>query len=226
MPFFQTHRSVAAQCSCGPSRSAMQMLQLCCTAATCLCRRVQAVDWACADRLLHCRCISIQRADRHQQPLPGVHRSVHRLRQAGGTSHACQHAVLLSLNPIAHSMEGSFSMWTPAPCCQACIVLPPARLEAELPLAGASPDAVGSTQHHRTAASCAVQVETTVSNSLLRITGSWIGSCIGFGIMSSAIATNPYGAPVSLPRCVRCSPCPSSDVRHGCHRIAACILTE
>ncbi len=39
-----------------------------------------------------------------------------------------------------------------------------------------------------------MQVETTVSNSVLRITGSWLGSSIGFGVMSSAIATNPYGA--------------------------------
>ena len=43
------------------------------------------------------------------------------------------------------------------------------------------------------------QVETTVSNSILRITGSWIGSSIGFGVMSSAIATNPYGALRLLP---------------------------
>ena len=41
---------------------------------------------------------------------------------------------------------------------------------------------------------CLVQVETTVSNSVLRITGSWIGSSIGFGVMSSSIATSPYGA--------------------------------
>ena len=44
------------------------------------------------------------------------------------------------------------------------------------------------------AISTLLQVETTVSNSVLRITGSWIGSTVGFGVMSSAIATNPYGA--------------------------------
>ena len=59
-------------------------------------------------------------------------------------------------------------------------------MRAHTPLA-----AQGAT-HHRNAAR--VQVETTVSNSVLRITGSWLGSSIGFGVMSSAIATNPYGA--------------------------------
>ena len=79
------------------------------------------------------------------------------------------------------------------------MLLPPG-LDASPSIAAASPDTVG--QHPGCTGllqACAVQVETTVSNSVLRISGSWIGSSIGFGIMSSAIATDPYGTPASLP---------------------------
>jgi len=205
VPCFQTHPSLSARCLCPfQSQIVMQLLTLCCTAATC--RRVQAVDRACVGHLLHRRCVSVQQADRHQQPLPGVHRTVHRLRQAGGTLLACHHAFLLRLEPGNRQRRGRPAMQTPAPCCQSCIMLSPAGLDAELHLTATAPNTVASTRHLGTAASCAVQVETTVSNSILRITGSWIGSSIGFGIMSSAIATNPYGAPVSLPRYVHCRP--------------------
>ena len=40
------------------------------------------------------------------------------------------------------------------------------------------------------------RVESTVSNSALRIAGTWLGGSIGFGVMASQIATNPYGEPL------------------------------
>ncbi len=40
---------------------------------------------------------------------------------------------------------------------------------------------------------CICQVEATVSKSVLRIVGTWIGGSVGFGMMySSSLATNPY----------------------------------
>jgi len=37
------------------------------------------------------------------------------------------------------------------------------------------------------------QVELTVSNAALRIIGTWAGGTIAHGVMTSSLATRPYG---------------------------------
>jgi len=188
----------------------MQLLTQCCTTVA-TCRRVQAVDRACAHRLLHRRFRTIQRADRHQQSLPGLHRADHRLRQASGTLLACHHAWLLCLNPATSSTGLG----------QPCRHLRPvanhasrfrAGLDAELPLTAAShcclADAVASTRHH------GIAFKQAALRRLRRRCP--IASCgsrgAGLAAASASVSCRRQSPqihtvrPDRLPRCVHCRP--------------------